>query len=300
MPFLKQSIHYEGLESLACALKKLFVLSDLKISPGSELDQTINGLLKLSSWWKAGHTSPGPSIQELARGMCGLRLASSALFLDPKKHYSILRKLQKGSLLFWNNERSEAKDTEWEVNAWAHLSEANLAPLLAEPDLQVTLKGVGFGLACKRLYSESNANKQISKGVKQIRHASIPGIVCLAIDSLVQPDVDVAVLKVQTINDAREALQGKLDLFRRMKEGHVVPKYFTNGRLAGIILTIQAFADIAETEERAIHCQESLVWTAESVSREQRDCLKFLHEKLVSAMIPWEKIITRANELLAL
>ena len=289
---------YESLGIVGQALHRLFSNAGLTIADGSDLHLTIESASQLSLWWSNGRQgSLGTDV--LPKSLCCLRLASGALFLDPHNHRRVLRDLAQGPMMYWNNVQSKAKDTEWEVNSWAHFRQAGFEPFFSEPDLRMHIDGEQFGIACKKLYSLENTDKQISRGVEQIQESRCSGLLSLSLDCLVQPDVNVAMLKVRTEAEAREVLQEKLRIFTELKRERIQKRYFSSGRLSGIVLSVQAFADIEETKERAIHCQETLVWTDGIVAQPKKDKMHFLHEKLKGAMISFEQVLSRAQALLA-
>lgn len=296
-PFQSQSFSYESIGTIAHALEKLYAQAGIRIVPQDDLHKIISAGKLLATWWSAGKIdSLDPAV--LPRALCCSRLGSCALSLHPVRDTERLRDLCSGSMMYWNNVISKAKNTEWELNVWAHSNQAGIPTVFAEPDLHMTFESERFGIACKKLYSEKNVDKQVSGGVHQIEESGIPGLLALSLDSLIQPNVEVALLKVTDAEEARRLLQSKLQGFVLWRKKRYQDRYFSDGRILGVLLSVQAFTDIVNSKERAIHIQESLIWTDESLPLARREKIKRLHESLSNAMIPKETILAKAIDIL--
>lgn len=261
----KQSVTYAFVKKIALGLMKKFSSSGIYIHPQSELGKTIDAGIKLSDNWdlkQSGQKVENKVFEDLmSRAMCCLRLGDSALLLDhTPPHIAKLKEFNNGSLMFWNNEQSKAKDTEYEVYTWARFKfGGGIVAKLLEPDVQIYLDRY-YGIACKRLYSIDKMDSRISEGVHQLKRHNLNGIVAISIDSLIQPDYSVARLSVSSISEATGILQSALEKIFELKRDYIGNRYFKKKRLMGIMLTAQAYADIADQHERLFHVHESLIW----------------------------------------
>jgi hypothetical protein len=177
------------LGEIAAKVKKKFNDGGVQIDGASELGRIIRAASVIGTEAAKPHdVSVDSRAYHDAHSLA--RLAQTIIPLGPeflpKKR---LRSLYDGDLNFWSSTQSLAKDTEWECLVAGLLAAGGLNTAFAEPpDIHFSGVGRSIGVACKKIYSLSNARKQISKGLKQIAKSSIPGILALSLDFLATRD----------------------------------------------------------------------------------------------------------------
>lgn len=76
---------------------------------------------------------------------------------------------------------SAGRNAQCELYVGAICQKAGMSPCFAEPDVQCTLDGVQYGIAVKRVKSESQIEKHIRKASRQIENVGTPGHIVLDI-----------------------------------------------------------------------------------------------------------------------
>lgn len=177
------------LGGIATRLKKKFNDGGVQIDGASELGRIIRAALNIGTEAAKPH-DVSVDMRALHDAHSLARLAQTIIPLAPaflpKKR---LRCLYNGDLNFWSSTQSLAKDTEWECLVASLLAAGGLETAFVEPpDIQFSGVGRSIGVACKKIYSLSNARKQISNGLKQIVRSGVPGILALSLDHLATRD----------------------------------------------------------------------------------------------------------------
>lgn len=174
---------FADLRQIAVSVENKFLDGGVQIHPESELGRIIRAA-KLVGTESAKPHDVSVDMRAYHDAHSLARLAQSIVPLEtrllPKRR---LRSLYDGDLNFWSSIRSLAKDTEWECHVAAILRAGEAEVSFVEPpDLSFSAVGRSIGIACKKIYSVANAQKQISKGVKQIVKSGMPGILALSLD----------------------------------------------------------------------------------------------------------------------
>lgn len=93
---------------------------------------------------------------------------------------SLVRKaIQDSPLPQEDLDASAGRDAQAELYIAAVCQKAGLSPTFDEPDVRCTLDGSAFGIAVKRVKSESQLEKHIRKAARQIEGTGIPGHITL-------------------------------------------------------------------------------------------------------------------------
>lgn len=85
-------------------------------------------------------------------------------------------------------ERFEGKDALWELDVFRRLKLGGADARFEEPDLVVPFDdGLGdYGVACKKVYSESGVAGALKYGCSQLKKAGLPGVVAFNLDELME------------------------------------------------------------------------------------------------------------------
>src|SRR5690606_35731905 len=121
----------------------------------------------------------GQYLDRIARACAGIKGMR-----DERQH---LARIKKGSVDPGSRSHSPAKDKLFELELLALLQERQLKATLTEPDISVRIRFGTASIACKRIYSRSNLESQISRGVRQLNQSKGHKILALCLDDLLPP-----------------------------------------------------------------------------------------------------------------
>lgn len=234
---LRQSAAFDlaNLGEIATRLERKFNEGGVQIHGASELGRILRAAIAIGKEAVKPHEVSVDSRTYLDAHSLA-RLAQTLLPLPAvalSKHR--LRSLYDGDLNFWSSTQSLAKDTEWECFVAALLLTGNLkASFVEPPDIQFSGAGRSIGVACKKIYSITNAKKQISKGLKQIGKSGIPGILALSLDHIATREEGAySYFKEGDVDGAQRIAGQLLDEFaEQLKINQTIEK----GKLVGTIL----------------------------------------------------------------
>jgi hypothetical protein len=86
-----------------------------------------------------------------------------------------------------DSHRSAGRDAQCELHVAAICEKAGMAPELAEPDICCSVDGIRYGIAVKRVKSESQIEKHIRKASRQIELAELPGHIAMDVSMAFNP-----------------------------------------------------------------------------------------------------------------
>ena len=172
------------------------------------------------------------------------RIADAALPLaNVEKRKQYLLNLVSGKLDLFNNDASLAKDTLWELELWSSMLRSDASATLQDPpDIVVELTGGRIAIACKKIYSERNLEKNLSEAVGQVEGDYDVGIVAMNLDALVPAG---QFLRTRTEREMANRLQGMNADFLRRHDRHLT-KYLSTGRLICALVSIHAIVEVKE------------------------------------------------------
>lgn len=187
------------------------------------------------------------------------RVASAVLPLkDVTNRAEYLKKLVSGTLNLFNNEPSLSKDILWELELWAGMRKRHAATeLLDPPDIVLNLTGGRLAIACKRIYSERNLEKNLSEAVKQVEGEYDVGVVAMNVDSLIPPNT---FLPARTERAMGKKLQSMNADFLKRHERYLA-KYLRQGRLVCALSVINAIVHVEEWRVQLNTAMQATVWT---------------------------------------
>lgn len=119
-----------------------------------------------------------------------------------------------------------------------------------------------MGIACKKIVSSNNIEKQISKGVKQIEINNFDfGIVAINIDNLTP---EKSILKIDVLSDALDFLH-KINMnFIEENERHFL-KYLKDSRIIAVIIHSSVIADISLNKPQFNNLSQTTMWSIKNL-----------------------------------
>lgn len=241
----------------ALKLVDLYKSAGISLNKNCDLGRLITEAVEVADSWLAGKVFTTADNSAIARGQYLDRIVTAALPLasvsDCEGH---LRALKKGSLDPSTRTRSLAKDKFWELELWVILNKRGVPAVLNEPDIIATIPRGEISIACKRIYSPTNARKQMSNGVKQIAKYGRTGILAVNIDDLLPAHALVEACKIE---DAALYLDGCNSDFATTNHKQI-SGYIAAGRAAAIWIAICCPVRIPPGIGTVSECRQNLFW----------------------------------------
>ncbi|UUZ71253.1 hypothetical protein LP415_19285 [Polaromonas sp. P1(28)-8] len=99
-----------------------------------------------------------------------------------------IRRIVGSDMSLSGRQLSQGKDALWELDLYRRLKLGGAKVRLDEPDLVIELgNGLGsYGVACKKVYSESGVVDAFEYGCRQLKGQGLPGVVAFNLDDLME------------------------------------------------------------------------------------------------------------------
>jgi len=179
-----------------------------------------------------------------------------------------LKDLLNGTLDFMETTQSHSKNILFELEVAGSLRVIFKNTYLDEPDIVVPFENGNVGIACKKVISENNFEKQLSKGVKQIKDNNfIFGIVAINIDNLLPAKT---ILNTNTKSQASDILHKENMKFIN-KYSNKFFKYLKDNRIISVLVVSSIIADIKNEKPRFNNITESTLWTIQNLGEEHKE-----------------------------
>jgi len=176
--------------------------------------------------------------------------------------------LLKGTLDFMDVEQSHAKNILFELEVAGTLRKKFKHTFLNEPDIVVSFDDGNVAVACKKVVSKQNLQKQLSKAVKQIKNNEfLFGIVAINIDNALPRKT---ILNAKTRYESMELLDSEVVKFFNEHDRHF-KKYLDSGRVMGILLVASTIVDIEDEKPRFLNISQSLLFVSANLEEEYFD-----------------------------
>lgn len=213
----------------AIALRAQFKKANVTLNSSSDLARLIERALRFAESPERETGNERLLLRAMVEGQFLDRIARACAtvegMVDERQH---IARMKKGSVDPGSRQPSQAKDKLFELELFALLREQGLAAALAEPDITVKLTYGNAGVACKRIYSLSNAKSQISRAVRQLADVAGPKILALCLDDLLP---EYAILDATTPRNASEMLASfGTEFFKRFDQQLFA--YMSSGRVS--------------------------------------------------------------------
>lgn len=248
---IKQQIEY---------IRKTFADSEVAINEASYLNQLLSRTYE--------NLSEENTPFEIFDALSVNRIYSALLNLENYENKTkYLKDLLSSPLDFMEGTQSHSKNILFELEVAGTLRNKFKETYLDEPDIVVPFDDGNVGIACKKIISEQNLEKQLSKGVKQIANNDFQfGIVAINIDNLLPRQ---AVLNAATHQDALNALHKANQEFID-RNSDMFLKYLEQNRIISVLVVSSTIADIENEKPRFNNISASTIWTTPNLQDEHK------------------------------
>lgn len=258
-----QSSTYAHIKGRAVQLLERFGAHSLDVRRSSSIQNLVRLASELSDAWLCNELHTVTFDHVLAMLQID-RIATAALGIPRASEAALLKDLLNGNLDLLKREQSKAKDTLWELELLRILTAHGIPAELREPDILFSLSGPTLGLACKKIYSEGNVSKVVSKAVSQIERDAEFGIVALNVDDLLPADV---LLKAETTEKMTNSLVDFVQGFMARHERHF-RRYLQPGRAMAVLVSCSTIADLSDVKARFVNARQSVAWAIPGMTPE--------------------------------
>lgn len=183
---------------------------------------------------------------------------------DDRSMRRVLSELLDGTLDLLSRSRSKAKDTLWELELLRALQLNGIKAVFDEPDLLLAGLPDQIGVACKKLYSDSNFSKILSNAVGQIERSLKPGIVAINMDDLLPENT---ILNAPNEEVAARMINEKIHDLMSKHERHL-RRYMESNRAVAMLISCAALADLEQCEPQFCTFRQTVAWHIPLISKE--------------------------------
>lgn len=251
---------------MAIEIDGMFHEAGIVLNPTCSLRQLIEDAKLLGDTWVDGRVDGSESSMRM-RGCLALRITQAILSLKREPNVaSHLSRLGSGNLNLFKKGESTVKNFFWEIETFAALKRHGLNPLIEEPDLSISLEGARISVACKKIYSEKNLDKVLSKAVAQIAMRKRPGIVAINLDDLHQLDGPISGSTYGSINQALIDFNAR---FIGRHEYHL-RKYLGSSRIMACMISSHHYGDAQAEPGRLDIYSETTCWAIPNLGGERQ------------------------------
>jgi hypothetical protein len=277
----QQSTDLKTVRSHAHLIQALFDTNGLTLTPTSSLGILVNAAKTLADT-SEGAGSSGNSFANLFSAIHFERISDSVLALrgvpNAKKY---LQALMSGEMDFFSRKTSHAKNIFWEIELYHTLAQRwPSTSLLDPPDILIELTAGRAGIACKKIYSETNFEKVISGAVGQVAAGFDAGIVAFNIDDLTPPGT---VLRARSREEVTRFLANRVNAFIQRHRRHFY-KYLSRGRVVSAIVSLTVTADVTGGKPRFVSARELTVWSIPGLSEKKMNAIHEFRGVVLSAI----------------
>ncbi|MDT8466423.1 hypothetical protein OYC61_011685 [Alcaligenes nematophilus] len=167
----------EAIDNIEINLKKL----NLPIKENKTLGLIIKEFRNLSQNDEIQVT--GREIPALYKKAKSILSFEDALISDPD--IESIKKFMSRMFDFNTNDQSSAKDSLWEFDLFRRLKQTELKISYDEPDIVIDFEEYKYGIACKKIYSESSFGRAFKVGCRQLEKNKLKGIIAFNLDDLI-------------------------------------------------------------------------------------------------------------------
>ena len=256
-----EKINYKEIHNQVKYIQKIFDDNNVTINEQSYLFKLLQDTLETYS------DSNTPF--EIFNALYINRIYSALIHLESFENKNkYLKDLLNGTLDFMETTQSHSKNILFELEVAGSLRKIFKDTYLDEPDIVVPFENGNVGIACKKVISENNFEKQLSKGVKQIKDNDfLFGIVAINIDNLLP---EKTILNTDTIIQASDILHEENMKFIT-KHSSKFSKYLRDNRIISVLVVSSTIADIKNGKPRFNNITESTLWTIENLGEEHKE-----------------------------
>lgn len=229
----------------------------INIGDGSALNKVFQDTFKVVSLWPGSKDKIRFSMLLNLLNADKICSAITALKDDPALRTPLSR-IARSDMNLNGRAISKGKDALWELVLLSVIKKALIhAELKDPPDIILDMDFGKYSIACKKIYSESNVNKLLSIGAKQIVGSGNKGIVAFNIDELTPADSilqlaqgDASLRRLAKFND--EFIQRHHSQFLR---------YVKSKKIDGVLVSTSVPADLKTDSRRLNNLTQYTFWT---------------------------------------
>ena len=175
----------------------------------------------------------------------------------PESAQELLARISKKDMDLDVRKQSQGKDALWELELLAFLRRNGARAWLEEPDIMVSLNGVDYPIACKKVNSEAGVIDQVRSACDQLKKFGSLGIVALNIDALIPEN---AVLRGRTEQEAGGVLRKMAEDFLD-KNIRKLQDAIAGEKCDAMIFSISSPADFSNAKPRFNLLTEIMFWS---------------------------------------
>ncbi|WP_338495812.1 hypothetical protein V5F23_17220 [Pseudomonas sp. WP18] len=256
---------YAEVAAKVATVRDIFEAREIKVRPGSALSQLLKQADKLLEAWIEQRK---PDNQTLIEALHVNRLADAITLLPDEPGIQQSLKRVAGSVMQPDDRSlSQGKDALWELVLQAHLITNGIAARAAEPDLMVDF-GIGdYPVACKKIWSLKNLEKQVQKGCKQLAPFQHHGVIALNLDDL----TPVGKVVAQPTKSLAIEFLAEFNMTFIAKHQRLLEQAVTTGRCDGFIISTAAAAILLEEETPLYLATQYTLWHTRNKSAAASD-----------------------------
>lgn len=268
---------YLQIKEKAKAIEKLYCDNSVPLPPDCALANLVSDAKTLSDAWLMDNRAVAN--EKLMFRVSFLdRIADAILPLfDVPERLKYLENLTSGNLNLQQRERSLAKDILWELELWSRFRRRAMIATLHEPDIIVNFEDSTVGIACKKLYSESNVEKVLSQAVEQIEATHDFGILAVNLDDLPWPDRIL-------IQPTQEAIGKAIDQFNLGFLGRHqrhFKKYLKAGRVISALVSTSVLAALSSHKPVFQIATQATIWSIPGLPPAKEKQLRRFYSQLM-------------------
>lgn len=253
---------HEAISLHIAGIQNLYSQSNLRIHRDHQLFSLLCDAKEVASVWAKGSFSE-TEMDQLFSTLHIERIYNAVRFLDQEPNRNkYLKDLLKGSLNFFDRDKSHAKSILWELEVFTKIRKVIVSTSLEEPDVVVSMNQISIALPCKQIFSENGVPKVLSNAVSQIEKRHEFGIVAMNIDNLIPEKV---LLKARTFQEAGDRLHAHNMEFLARHERHFL-KYLTSSRIVAVLASTSLITDILDETPKFNNFSQWAIWTIPSLS----------------------------------
>lgn len=206
---------YENLGSSVDAAQEALAGKGFSVNPASSLGTLFTEAKRIADQFKENPNTPfyPADVYTIVNAQRVVDSITSQIENPAAK--TLIRAICSNDIELSNPEQSKAKDYLFELELFSQIYRAGSSVTLEEPDLVADFEFGKYAIACKKINSLNNLEKQLSKGKKQLLPLDIPGVIAINVDSqLLFPGLH----KFGSYQDLRQVALEKLEKFCRDNE----------------------------------------------------------------------------------
>ncbi len=250
---------YAEVVALVGRARQALIDKGMPARTGSALGALFAKADRLNREWTAG--IPSEDIEILMQADDAARIAVAVLeAIEQPESREAIHRITRSDMRLATRQPSQGKDALWELDLMSFLRGRGAAATFKDPpDLEIMLpENLGaYGIACKKVYSESSVDGQFSKGLKQLAPYSGAGLVAFNLDDLT-PERNI--LRARTRQEGSDHLHGLNIAFMERHRARFQDAVMA-GRCDGVWISSCVQADIAGLSPSFNRVTENTLWT---------------------------------------